>query len=529
MSDRSLALLPWGLRPRLAILAGVSLLLRLLLAGLSACIHSDGPEYARVAASWAFGDWEAALGHAYHPLFPALMAGAHAVVGDWEWAGMAVSVLLGGLAVLPLHALTRRAFGEATADVAALLYLVQPACVQLSAEVLTVGTYLCFVLTTADQADRAARGGGPLHSLLAGACGSLAYLTRPDGVLVCAAAGLWIAAAIVRSRGVDPRWPRRFALHAAAFLGAVLVLALPYMAALWARNGTWVPTNKMSSVQLTVRVREIPPEAVILTEHQRRISELMASPVLHQLAYAFGRCGKELWRTLHPALALLLVAGFWHWRQRPAEARRAHCAGVLVWFPAVLLCFLVYFSLVAGRESRRYFAPPAALLLPWCAVGLLAVSAAWARRRGADGARAPQLSRRLTAGVVFVLVLASCQIPGGGRAGERKAGLWIRAHAESRPPRVLVRSDCVPFYAEGDYLPLMSTERLTADSLLQRCDEAQADWLVADARFEELFPGFFAWTKSAGGERFHLVYETVRSAGWADQDSRIRVYRVRRP
>ncbi len=502
-------LLPFGPRAQLAAALALVLLVRFGLAAASECIHSDGPEYVKVAEWYAAGRYDKALAHPYHPMYPVLLACAHGLLGDWERAGLAVSALLSSLAAIPLFRLARRSFGEAAALPAALLYALHPY-VQLSAMVATTGTYLFWVLWTMDLADQARRENDVRATLLAGLCAGGGYLTRPDGLL------LFLGTAAVVAHGVRD-WRGR-AKHAAALGLAGAMVVLPYCAWLWAVTGSWVPTGKMQPVHLWLQELRDTEGVPVFTEHQRRIVDLRTShPVWHVLS-GIGRTAWETLRALHVP-GLFLIAGLaLAWRGRREEPRPGNWT--MLAFPAIFVLALAYFSTVAGRESKRYTVPIAAMTLAWSGAGMARLAARW----GAEGGATRRL--RWIAGVtVLVLCVWALRVPGSDKAGERIAGLWIREHAPRERPRVLTRMDRVAFYAQGLYLPIFSHEPLDPEKLAARIDAEHPDYLVADYHLEEVFPGFFAWTENAGKERLKLVYQTTKPSSRDDEDQ-LRVFQV---
>lgn len=517
-------LLPLGPRARIALLTGLALAVRLFVAASSQCISSDGPEYVKVASAYAAGDYAAALAHQYHPLYPVLVALVHAGIGDWEWAGMLVSAVLGGLAVLPLYGTVRRAFGENSAQAAALFYGLHPSCVHLSAEVLTVGSFLFWVLASIDLADRAARGGPPWQTALAGVCAGCGFLTRPDGLVLFPAIGGLVAVAIARGRAADPHWRRRFAAHAGALVFAFCTVAFPYLYRIHAQTGHWLPTGKMTPNQFLLRTQEAPDDDELITDHQRRISELAAASPARRIASATWRVARSQVRAVHELLALFLAAGVWAWRRRPAAERGWRRGAGLAVFPLLFLAALLYFSIVAGRESRRYTTPIAAMLLGWSGAGAAALAGAWTRRRAGSPVQETKALRTVVAVALAVLALQAFAPPGAGR-GDKPAGLWIRDHAPAPGPRILTRSDRAVFYAAGAYIPIVSTERLDLESLVQRAESERADYFVADPDFDQLFDGFAARIESAGKQRLKLVYPTQPAPG----ERVVRVYEVLRP
>ena len=76
------------------------------------------------------------------PLHPFLTALARLPLHNLLVSGVAVSVLLGGLAVLPLFVLAKRTWNERVATTSALLYGFLPVAVDVQAEAMTEGEWL---------------------------------------------------------------------------------------------------------------------------------------------------------------------------------------------------------------------------------------------------------------------------------------------------------------------------------------------------------------------------------------------------
>ena len=68
-------------------------------------------------------------------------------VGHLQVAGVAVSVILGGLALIPLTAMARRAWDDRVATIAAILYAFLPAVIDVEIEPMTEGTFMFFFLS----------------------------------------------------------------------------------------------------------------------------------------------------------------------------------------------------------------------------------------------------------------------------------------------------------------------------------------------------------------------------------------------
>jgi 4-amino-4-deoxy-L-arabinose transferase-like glycosyltransferase len=158
------------------------------------------------------------------PGWPAVLALGSAIGAPWL-----VNPILGGLAVLLAHALTKRLLGVKAAHLVALLMAVSPWLLYLSASYMTHPVSLVLMLAAWWCLARAREPDArpvPL-SLLGGAClGWLALVRQLDAVLVAGVFGLWMLGLFGERRA----W-REIAAFAAGCV-AVAALIFPYNAAM---------------------------------------------------------------------------------------------------------------------------------------------------------------------------------------------------------------------------------------------------------------------------------------------------------
>src|SRR5262245_9059574 len=110
-----------------------------------AVIQSDGVRNLRIAGLIESGRFTEALlvgTPPPPPLHPLLTVLLNTGIGNLHLVGVALSVILGGLAVLPLYALARRTWDDRVATVAAALYALLPVAVDFQIEPITEGTFL---------------------------------------------------------------------------------------------------------------------------------------------------------------------------------------------------------------------------------------------------------------------------------------------------------------------------------------------------------------------------------------------------
>ena len=214
----------------------------------TAVLFDDGPRFLAIARAMDAGWWPTALRDSFHPLYPALTAGAHRLLGlpdtpaGWESAGALVGVAGGAAAVGFLFLFLRDAFGRAPAWAGALLLAVHGRAVEYGSDVQSDGLYLGLFTAGLAAGWRAWRSGAPAWAAAAGGAAGLAYLTRPEGIglaFVLAALGL---ASVLRGRWT----PRAGVAWCAALLLATAACAAPYVFALRAYTGVWTLTHQKS-------------------------------------------------------------------------------------------------------------------------------------------------------------------------------------------------------------------------------------------------------------------------------------------
>jgi 4-amino-4-deoxy-L-arabinose transferase-like glycosyltransferase len=174
------------------IMAGVALLLGWL-ASQTQVMFADGLRYIAAAQSIEHGSWADAVRNAVdHPAYPFAIATAQRILGDatpsgWQVAAQAASVLAGILLVIPVYLFAFELYGQRAAWLATVLTFLVPLTGHVMADALSESTFLLFWTTGCWAALRFLRDGafGWLIATLAFAC--LAYLARPEGLLLPAA------------------------------------------------------------------------------------------------------------------------------------------------------------------------------------------------------------------------------------------------------------------------------------------------------------------------------------------------------
>lgn len=335
-----------------------------------------------------------------------------------QLASAIASVLL----VLPMYFLGRELFHRAAGFWAALLFQCLPVGSRVLADALSESTFLLFFVTAMLCAVHALRTRSPWRFALCGGLCGLAYLTRPEGLLLVPAIGL----VLVALRGHEP-W-RRTVASAAALVTALAVVAGPYVATI--RHVTNKPT---------------PQEILKVGQANSGTGPLFAC--LFAEWAPDGAKGSWIWG-LRALLAEVIkgysyffcvpaVVGLWWFRDRLRVVPGA-------W---VLLLASLFHSLILLRMAIRigYVSERHVLLLVLCGL-FWAAAALWALGLWLRSGRSAMA-------VALLVSLAALALAPGlrplhhNRAGFHAAGLWLASHAH--PADEIVDPFCWAHYYAG--------------------------------------------------------------------------------
>ncbi len=357
-----------------------------------------------------------------------------------QLSAQCASALAGLLLVIPMFYLGKTLFDRGVGFWAALLFQCLPVSGRILSDGLSESLFFLLTATALLLAVRAVRAGSPRLFALCGVCSGLAYMTRPEGVVVPAATALFLIA----MRAMPAwRWPwRRSAACGAALALAGVVVGSPYLLV------THHLSNKPSSREI-LRPRyhaEAPAIPAGLNPAARRPGFPLAVWLNQDLPWS-SRAIKGLRGILAETTkgfqyfgCIPVLLGLWWYRDRLRTRPEVWLILTVVLVHTLALWRL---AVVAGYVSERHV-----LLLVLCGT-FPAVAAvrdmparwlAW-RRRKADSPAVhevgrPGLLRSAPAwSVLLLLALAGSGLPKtlkplhADRAGHHAAGRWLADHA----------------------------------------------------------------------------------------------------
>jgi 4-amino-4-deoxy-L-arabinose transferase-like glycosyltransferase len=429
-------------------------------------VAQDGARNLRMSRLILEGRWLDALTlyPITHPLYPMMVAIGEALTGTPLFCACAISAVLGGLAVVPLHHLARSAWNERVAGLAGLLYAFLPAAVELHGDAMLEGAFFFFFLSSMALVDSALEKASWPRAALSGVAAAAAWLTRPEGAYLVP---LILLACLLR-RG-------RFALPAAALaLVPAAVLALPYQGFIKAQTGRYgVSASPFSagilglfSGKTAVTGYQVDAKSAEEFGEYRDIARF--GPVGGPLVSV----GRALLKNLYylPALAVLL--GFARLRTqdpkpRPVLYLLAGAGGYLL--PACL-------AFLAGTPfSHRYILLTTVLLLPVGALGFLALESR------------PRVLAGLLVALCAVMAVRDVRLKRADKLPLKTAGTAIRERL-GKDRRILAMSRQLEYYARGEYVEFLPGA--TFEDVKKLVDAGKVDVIAADLDdFRNVAPG----------------------------------------
>lgn len=331
----------------------------------------------------------------------------------WQLAAQLASALASVLLVFPLYSLGKGLFGRAAGFGAVALFQCLPVSNRILSDGLSEATFLLVVALALIFAVQAWRRGAAGWFAASGVCCGLAYLTRPEGVVLVAALGL----ATLATRWGAERLPWRTVLTGgAALLGAALVVGGPYAAVIGHL------TNKTTPQQLLRQADAGEADSQALATSGPVWASLTASWAIgHErgsLAWGLRALISEVVKGFFYVGWLPALLGLWWFRDR-LRTPIGLAVLLLCLFHALVLWRL---AVVGGYLSERHIQLLVMGGSLWAAAGLLAVG-----RHLAPKLR--WLGPGLLAGLVVAGLVASARPLHANRAGHHAAGLWLADHA----------------------------------------------------------------------------------------------------
>jgi hypothetical protein len=397
----------------------------------------DGVGFIRYAWQLESQPWPAVLRENPHPpgyplavlavSFPVRQLAAGTESELMQLSAQLANALAGVLLVIPMFFLGKELFSSAVGLGAALLFQCLPVASRAMADALTEGTYLLMIASALLFAVQAVRSRSLVRFALCGLFTGLAYLTRPEGVLVAVAMGL-VVVGLQFSTTHRTSWLRVVASGAATAC-AWIIVAAPYMLVI----GHFTNKTTGKSILQTAKIPDERPARIIgnpplavapLGVFGPESKEL---PLIRRHLWCLGAIGEEVIKGYHYVVWALAALGLFWFRGR----LRAIPGG---WVPLslMLLNILVLWRVayVEAYVAERHSLTVVLCSIYWAVAAILALGDRLAAR--ASRRTTYRLLRNGPAwSALLLLILAASGLPKSlaplhsNRSGFHAAGLWL--------------------------------------------------------------------------------------------------------
>jgi hypothetical protein len=362
-----------------------------------------------------------------HPGFPLTVLAAAAVVREvydapppeqMLLATQAASSVAGILLVIPMYLLGRLLFGRFAGFAGAALFQVLPVPAHVTADGLTEALYLLCAVSAVGCGAAGLRKRSTAFLLAAGLCTGLAYLVRPEGLILAVGTVLTVGGMVYAKA-----WPARLALaRLTAFAVGVLTPAVPYMALIGGFTTKTTGRELMKEIQGGPKAKLYPGQAVRRAGGDALFASWYTDKDGKKVVWAAQAVGQEVTKGFHYLTAFLAVYGVYlYWRRAGADPG----LGLVFALAGINLGVLYLLAWHNGYVSERHTVFVVALGSLVAAGTLEPLGQLWRRVPGA------QKFAGLPAAGVGLVLLAATALPAtfrslhDNRAGHYFAGKYL--------------------------------------------------------------------------------------------------------
>ena len=181
------------------------------------------------------------------PLYPILIGFFWLLTGNLEFSGQVVSVIAGGLLVIPVYYFAKAIYGRRVGLVSAVLVVICPILVYGSTETFSESLYALFLISSIALTWKALSSRNLLWISLAGLTTGLSFLTHPLGVLFVP---IFLLFLFLSPLLIPASTLKSVFKKAALFLAAFVIVCLPYWIFLHKHMGRWVLSGNTNYVSV---------------------------------------------------------------------------------------------------------------------------------------------------------------------------------------------------------------------------------------------------------------------------------------
>jgi hypothetical protein len=459
---------------RVLYLTGLACLLRLFVAlYFEHVISPDGVQYLALGLKLIAGNFHDGLSTYWPPLYPMLVGFSSLFFQDAEFAGRFVSIVAGGLLVIPSYKLIQNWYGERVALIGAVLVTLHPLLIYYSTVLLTESTYTLLFTCGVLSGWTALSLGRARSFVLAGLAFGACYLLKPEAACFLL---LLLVPTFGRKFFIKAGSFKSGARHALLLSAGFLILGAPYLVYLRQQTGVWTLSGKMASHLW--QGNRIPGTDPTLPAVMPLVPD--STTILVQVTKAL-RGEYEIFNLIFPP-TFVILAGLGLFRTGWARGRLRREVYLFSFVAATLLGYAL------ALPNIRFFIALLPILLCWSAKGLSEITL-WAIETASKMFGAKRFTSylgRIIAPLIFVgllvsLVPLSVYLWRGDKwsdyYGQKRAAIWIKEHAHA--PVIMSTVPVAAFYAGGQYVGLPDEE---SAALVARAEREGVGYLVVNER-----------------------------------------------
>ena len=466
----------------------------------AASVSFDAARYLELARAFHLRGLHGALDWYSGPIFPVIVGTVYPMVGSLEWTGRLVGLAFAALFVLSVHALAAELFSRRIGTVAAALVGTHAALIRhaVTAEIdvpylgLLSFALLCAYRSYASTVRRYQLA----WAIAAGVSFALAYLTRPEGLIVCIVLSLGLVG-LYRgtARGLRLGLP---------VLAVAVALSLPYLCWLRAELGRWTLSGKDRTLSLKFLPDKKHPERALKAGV---LGALWQNPddLIDWLPTHLRRTLTELPKANGYLILPLAIVGLVRLRRTGVLKRNRFLRS------ALLACLLPVLGFALLYPYERYFMQALPITGPLAAIGLVSLQQRLAHLR----------TRRIGSALVIVVLATNLTIAAvqarepieSSRTYKRQIGERIRRLVG--PGRRVLAFTIEAFYAEADRVKRWDPfegivpghgfgQPFTYESMLEFVRKHRVEVLVVDHHFRKDCPDFMEKVRP---EHFRLLFQ----------------------
>jgi hypothetical protein len=501
-------------------------------------VASDGISFIGLAQnifSEYYGDTFRSLLH--HPFYP-LLINIFSKFSSYESGGVAVSLILGSLLVIPVFLLGHRFYGDQVAYISSFLIIFDRTLVNFSAEILNETTYLFLLFMGICLGWLALERKRLLLYAAASLFLTLSYLTRPEGAAALAILLIWVMVSIKFFHHLP--WKRA----TTALIIMVMIFAItssPYLVFLHHKLGRWTLSGKLYRLQ-AYGLRDSYQDWQTLTDNGKRVfSEAVYDPhseVAQEIEekgepslltnIKRGRVEKHLKAALDimmsmafPWIVALVILGLFRrgW-DKVRLGKELYLATFFSFTP-----FLYSFIFV---PNARHLIAVLPIIAIWAGKGIEEFSS-WFSESIKKFSYHLSLAgeKKAMAAITLIVLLPSILFIFNPRRempsmAAKEAGLWIKNNLPAKPV-IMSTNSRVSYYAESG-VPVFSPYAEDLSKTLDYASYNKVEYIIVDEEStSRLTPqlSFLLDESKAPRDKLEFVYKYAKDSG-----HKILVYRL---